>query len=48
VTRHDAVVSVRAGFRGGELAALWPRGEGWTIEERARGPFGHAFVARRP
>ena len=24
VTRHDAVVSVRAGFSGEELSALWP------------------------
>jgi hypothetical protein len=48
VTRHDAVVSVRAGFRDREIAALWPPGAGWTIEERARGPFSHAFVARRP
>jgi hypothetical protein len=47
VTRHDAVVSVRAGFADGELASLWPRGEGWTCEERARGLFSHSFVARR-
>ena len=25
VTRHDAVISVRAGFNGGELSASWPR-----------------------
>jgi SAM-dependent methyltransferase len=48
VTRHDAVVSVRAGFRGEELAATWPRDARWRIEERARGPFSHAFVARTP
>ena len=24
VTRHDAVASVRAGFRGRELSGLWP------------------------
>jgi len=46
VTRHDAVASVRAGFAGRELSALWPAGEGWTLEERARGPFSHLFVAR--
>ena len=46
VTRHDAVASVRAGFAGRELTALWPAAEGWTLEERARGPFSHAFVAR--
>ena len=44
VARHDAVLSVRAGFRGGEIAALWPR-DGWRIEERARALFSHAFVA---
>lgn len=47
VTRHDAVVSVRAGFRDGELAALWPRA-GWTTRERARGLFSHCFAAWRP
>ena len=44
VTRHDAVVSVRAGFRGGEIGALWPRGGG-PVEERGRGLFSHSFVA---
>jgi hypothetical protein len=47
VSRHDAVVSVRAGFHDGELAALWPSGGGWTLREEARGPFSHAFVAVR-
>ena len=47
VTRHDAVVSVRAGFRDGELTALWPDSEKWRIEERAAGLFTHLFVARR-
>jgi hypothetical protein len=47
VTRHDAVVSVRAGFRDGELTALWPRERGWIVEEGARGLFSHCFVARR-
>ena len=47
VTRHDAVVSVRAGFTGAELAALWPRTAGWRVEERARGLFSHCFVAWR-
>jgi hypothetical protein len=47
VTRHDAVASVRAGFRDGEIAALWPRDAGWTLEEGARGLFSHCFVARR-
>lgn len=48
VTRHDAVVSVRAGFRDGELTALWPRDRKWVVDERARGLFSHAFVARTP
>ena len=47
VTRHDAVVSVRAGFRGAEITALWPRDAAWHCEERARGLFSHSFVARR-
>ena len=46
VTRHDAVASVRAGFDGTELTALWPRGRSCTLEEGARGLFSHAFVAR--
>lgn len=47
VTRHDAVVSVRAGFRDGELTALWPDAAAWRCEERARGLFSHSFVAVR-
>lgn len=46
VTRHDAVVSVRAGFTGRELSALWPQAPGWTLEERAAGWSSHLFVAR--
>jgi Methyltransferase domain len=46
VTRHDAVVSVRAGFRDRELASLWPA-QGWIVGEGARGLFSHGFVARR-
>lgn len=45
VTRHDAVVSVRAGFRGRELASQWPQ-DGWNLGEGARGLFSHCFVAR--
>jgi hypothetical protein len=47
VTRHDAVVSVRAGFAGHEVSALWPDMPGWKLEERARGLFSHSFVASR-
>jgi phospholipid N-methyltransferase len=46
VTRHDAVVSVHAGFRGRELAAAWPDGGAWVLEEGARNLFSHCFVAR--
>ena len=47
VTRHDAVVSVRAGFRNRELTALWPDTTGCLVEERSAGLFSHLFVARR-
>jgi len=47
VTRHDAAVSVRAGFRDGELSDAWPRAAGWSLLERAAPPFSHLFVARR-
>ena len=47
VTRHDAIVSVRAGFTGRELSALWPAGEGWQLEEGAAGMFSRCFIARR-
>jgi hypothetical protein len=49
VSRHDAVVSVRAGFAGDEISSLWPDAGGWTLRETARAPFSHLFVAaRRP
>lgn len=47
VTRHDAPASVRAGFDGSELAALWPERERWRIEEGPAALFTHAFAARR-
>jgi hypothetical protein len=47
VTRHDAHVSVRAGFQGRELSALWPVGAEWLLEERKAGLFSHLFVACR-
>lgn len=46
VTRHDARVSVEAGFRGSELSALWPA-SGWTLRERSAGPFTHFFSAHK-
>lgn len=48
VTRHDAVASVRAGFRGRELTRLWPESASHGLDERARGLFSHGFVARAP
>jgi hypothetical protein len=47
VSRHDAVASIRAGFRAGELSALWPAGSEWSLREEARGLFSHCFVAVR-
>ena len=47
VTRHDAMVSVRAGFSGRELSQLWPRVDGWTTEEGRAGLFSHCFLAER-
>jgi hypothetical protein len=47
VTRHDAAASVRAGFLGRELSALWPDAAGWRLAEGPARPFGHLFVARR-
>jgi hypothetical protein len=47
VTRHDAVASVRAGFRDEELSQLWPREPGWRLAERPAWPFSHLFVAQR-
>ena len=46
VTRHDAVASVRAGFSGGEISRLWPRGD-WSLRESLALPFTHCFTARR-
>lgn len=47
VTRHDARISVRAGFSGNELTALWPDSTTWRVEEREAGLFSHLFVAQR-
>jgi hypothetical protein len=47
VTRHDAVVSVRAGFCDSELSALWPQDGRWELHEHAAIPFTHCFVAHR-
>lgn len=48
ITRADAVASVRAGFRGRELEALWVQPAGaWTVREYSAGLFSHCFHARR-
>jgi len=47
VTRHDAGISIRAGFAGHELSALWPDKENWTLVEQPAGLFSHLFIARR-
>lgn len=47
VTRHDAVISVRAGFNGSDLSTLWPDRNAWTLQEGRAGPFCHRFVAVR-
>jgi hypothetical protein len=47
VTRHDAEVSVQAGFTGSELTALWPGGSEWSVTERRVGMFTHFFGAVR-
>jgi hypothetical protein len=47
VTRHDAVVSVRAGFSGGELSALWPDKPDWRLTEERAGMFSHLFIAQK-
>lgn len=47
VSRHDALVSVRAGFAGQELSALWPANGASALQERPRGLFSHCFVASR-
>jgi hypothetical protein len=46
VSRHDAPVSVRAGFAGEELSRLWPTASNWSLEERPAGLFSHLFIAQ--
>jgi len=47
VTRHDATVSVRAGFQVAELSALWPADSSWRVQEYRAGLFSHLFLAQR-
>lgn len=48
VTREDAVLSVRAGFRAQEISALWPGHDAaWTLREYSAGLFSHCFRAEK-
>ena len=52
VTRHDAVVSVHAGFTDRELSSLWTQACGadsaeWSLSESSAGAFSHLFSAIR-
>jgi hypothetical protein len=47
VTRHDARISVQAGFNHRELTALWPDTANWELAEGPVGWFSHLFLARR-
>jgi len=49
VTRQDAILSVKAGFKGSDLSPLWPELKQREILEREVGPFSHLFaVASHP
>lgn len=45
VTRHDAVASVRGGFRDLELSLLWPKQCAWICREYGVSPFSQVFSA---
>lgn len=48
VTREDAVLSVRAGFRDAQLSIVWPGDcDDWQLQEHAAGLFSHFFRAAR-
>ncbi len=48
ITRHDAPVSVRAGFSADDLSLLWCGGNGdWEVSEQTAGAFSHLFVTRK-
>jgi hypothetical protein len=47
VSRHDARVSVEAGFTDRDLSSVWPGEGAWTLTERRAGLFTHVFSARR-
>jgi hypothetical protein len=45
VTQHDAIVSVRAGFRERELSSLWPAASGFDLDESGGNLASHVFFA---
>jgi len=48
VTRGDAVLSVHAGFRVGEMSSTWPNAKSmWDTAEHSAGLFSQCFVAQR-
>jgi len=47
VTRHDALLSVRAGFDGKEISSSWPKSDAWGLREKPAGLFSHLFLAQR-
>jgi hypothetical protein len=47
VTRHDALVSIRAGFAEKELSRLWTEDSGWSLRERPANLASHLFIAER-
>jgi hypothetical protein len=47
VTRHDAIISVRAGFSDEELSMLWPDKKNWRLTEGRAGLFSHLFIAQK-
>jgi hypothetical protein len=47
ITRHDALLSVRAGLDDTEVSSLWPKSGAWELREKPAGLFSHLFLARR-
>lgn len=47
VSRHDALVSIRAGFTAQELSALWPEPARWNLQECRAWLFTHLFIANK-
>lgn len=46
VTRNDAPASVRAGFAGREISALWSASPKWRLQETRASVFSHLFLAK--